>query len=82
MTLIDNWKAVLLKSWAMYGVYLSALFGALGCLTDAQMAQLLPLTQGFVTPKFYQGLSLFVLTLVPILRTLYQGLHQPPKDQP
>ena len=72
MKLIDNWKAVLLKSWTVWLSMASALAGFVE-MTHADLAALLPVLQPFLTDRQAGTLAAVLAALVPLARVIKQA---------
>ena len=72
MKLIDNWKAVLLNSWAVWLSMASALAGFVE-MAHADLAALLPVLQPFLTDRQAGDLAIVLAALVPLVRVLKQA---------
>ena len=75
MTLIDDFKNVLTKSWSIRAAMLAASIDAL-----AQFQDQLPLIQGFVSKDVYQIASLACALAVPLARVIHQESISGPKQ--
>ena len=75
MTLIDDFKNVLTKSWSVRAAMLAASIDAL-----AQFQDQLPLIQGLVPKDVYQLASLLCVLAVPLARVIHQPSISGPKE--
>jgi hypothetical protein len=73
MKLIDNWRAVISKSWSFWLMIASAALGA------AELA--LPLFNGVFPPKLFATASMVVGILAAVARVVYQAsMHDEKPD--
>lgn len=71
MTLVDNWKTILLRAWTVWLAVLASLAGTVEVI-HADLVQLLPLLQPYLSDSQGAKVAALCAALLPLARIVKQ----------